>query len=157
MTKQEDIIYVKPTLLDISEMQKLVKPEVDEGIILPRNDDEMATNIRSYVIAKFNDKIIGFCALHIFSKKLAEIRSLVVSKSYRRNKVGQNMILFLIKESQKLYVNSVFTLTYQKGFFEKLGFSMIDKNELPEQKIWADCIKCKHFPVCNEIAFIKQI
>ncbi len=157
MIKQEDIIYVKPTLLDISEMQKLVKPEVDEGIILPRSDDEMATNIRAYVVAKINNKIIGFCALHIFSKKLAEIRSLVVDKMYRRNKVGQNMILFLIEESQKLCVNSVFTLTYQKGFFEKLGFSMIDKSELPEQKIWADCIKCKHFPVCNEIAFIKQI
>ncbi len=157
MIKQEDILYVKPTLVDIGEMQKLVKPEVDEGIILPRDDDEIATNIRAYVVAKINNKIIGFCALHIFSKKLAEIRSLVVDKSYRRNKVGQNMILFLIKEGQKLYVDSVFTLTYQKGFFEKLGFSMIDKSELPEQKIWADCIKCKHFPVCNEIAFIKQI
>ena len=157
MIKQENIVYVKPTLLDIDEMQKLVKPEVDDGIILPRNDDEMATNIRAYVVAKFNNKIIGFCALHIFSKKLAEIRSLVVDKSYRRNKVGQNMILFLIEESQKLCVNSVFALTYQKGFFEKLGFSMINKSELPEQKIWADCIKCKYFPVCKEIAFIKQI
>jgi len=33
----------------------------------------------------------------------------------------------------------------------------IDKKDLSNQKIWADCIKCKHFPVCDEIALIKKM
>ena len=50
-----------------------------------------------------------------------------------------------------LGIGRVFALTYQQRFFEKLGFTMIDKSELP-QKIWGDCIKCAKFPECDEIA-----
>ncbi|PHQ55600.1 MAG: GNAT family N-acetyltransferase, partial [Sulfurimonas sp.] len=33
----------------------------------------------------------------------------------------------------------------------------IPKESLPEHKIWADCIKCKHFPICNEVSLIKTL
>ena len=33
----------------------------------------------------------------------------------------------------------------------------IQKELLPEHKIWADCIKCKHFPICNEVSLIKNL
>jgi amino-acid N-acetyltransferase len=48
-------------------------------------------------------------------------------------------------------------LTYQQRFFERLGFEEIPKESIPEHKIWADCIKCKHFPVCNEVSLIKTL
>ena len=151
------ITYEKPTLKDIEQMQYLVKPEVQSGVILPRSDDEIAQNIRSYVVARIEEKIVGFCALHIFSKQLAEIRSIIIDKNYRGKGIGKNLVNFLINEGEKLRVESVFALTYEREFFQKIGFEEIEKDKLPEQKIWADCIKCKYFPVCNEIAFIKQI
>jgi len=40
----------------------------------------VATNIRSYVLAKDNGKLVGYTALHIHSKRLAEIRSLIVDE-----------------------------------------------------------------------------
>ena len=58
------ITYTKAKLSDIVHMQDVVKPEVEKGIILFRSSDEMATNIRSYILAKENDQIIGFGALH---------------------------------------------------------------------------------------------
>ena len=88
------IEYKKPHLSDLEEMQALVQEEVEKGLILPRSLEEMAKNIRSYVIAttqaqeKINgeenegiesggeknsaekaggEKIIGFCALHIYT------------------------------------------------------------------------------------------
>ncbi len=152
-----EIIYKKPILEDIDKMQRLVKPEVDSGIILYRSDDEMATNIRSYFIALCDDEIVGFCALQIYSKKLAEIRSLIVKHDYRGKKIGKNIIKNIEQEAKYLGVKQLFSLTYERGFFEGLGYQEIDKDKLPEQKIWADCIKCKFFPVCKEIAFIKQI
>jgi len=151
------IIYEKPTLKDIEQMQHLVMPEVQSGIILYRSDDEIAQNIRSYVIARDGKRIVGFCALHIYSKKLAEIRSIIIDKEYRGRGIGKNLVNFLIKEGRNLYVESIFALTYEREFFQKIGFNEIDKDKLPEQKIWADCIKCKHFPICNEIAFILKI
>ena len=151
------IVYEKPILKDIEQMQYLVKPEVQSGVILPRSDDEIAQNIRSYVVARIEEKIVGFCALHIFSKQLAEIRSIIIDKNYRGKGIGKNLVNYLINEGSKLGVESIFALTYEREFFQKIGFNEIEKDKLPEQKIWADCIKCKHFPVCNEIAFIKQI
>ena len=151
------IVYEKPTLKDIDQMQRLVMPEVQSGIILYRSDDEIAQNIRSYVVAREDKRIVGFCALHIYSKKLAEIRSIIIDKDYRGRGIGKNLVNFLTKEGKTLCVKSIFVLTYEREFFQKIGFDEIDKDKLPEQKIWADCIKCKHFPVCNEIAFIKHI
>ncbi|DAB31387.1 MAG TPA: GNAT family N-acetyltransferase, partial [Sulfurospirillum sp. UBA11407] len=63
----------------------------------------------------------------------------------------------LLEEGKNLGVKKIFTLTYVKGFFESLGFKEIPKESLPAHKIWADCIKCKHFPVCDEVALIQTI
>jgi len=151
------ITYTKAKLSDIVHMQDVVKPEVEKGIILFRSSDEMATNIRSYILAKENEQIIGFGALHFHADDLAEIRSLVVKDGYRGKGVGKGIVQNLLIEGEALGVKRVFTLTYQKAFFETIGFSEIPKEALPAHKIWADCIKCKHFPICDEIALIKTI
>ena len=77
------IELVKAKLSDIPAMQALVSSEVKDGIILNRTEDEVATNIRSYVLAKEGEKLVGYTALHIHSKRLAEIRSLIVEEAYR--------------------------------------------------------------------------
>ncbi len=152
------ITLVKATLADISAMQKLVEDEVQNGVILNRNEDEVATNIRSYVLAKDREKLVGYTALHIHSKRLAEIRSLIVHKDYRGENIGKKMVEFTLQEAKTLGVEEdVLVLTYSPKFFEKLKFKEIDKELIPEHKIWADCIKCIHFPVCNEIALIYKV
>ena len=151
------ILYTKAKLSDIVAMQDLVKVEVERGIILFRSSDEIATNIRSYILAKSDNAIIGFGALHFHADDLAEIRSLVVHEGWRGRGVGKGIVTTLLEEGTYLGAKRVFTLTYQKGFFETVGFSEISKESLPSHKIWADCIKCKHFPICDEIALIKNI
>ena len=152
------ITLVKAKLSDIPQMQSLVLTEVKEGVILNRSEDEVATNIRSYVLAKDDDKLVGYTALHIHSPRLAEIRSLIVDEAYRGQKVGQRMVDFALKEAKALGVSEdVLVLTYLPEFFRKLGFVEINKEGIPEHKIWADCIKCIHFPVCNEIALVYKL
>ena len=151
------ISYVQAKLGDIENMQKLVEPEVKSGIILARDSDEVATNIRSYILAKLDNKLVGFGALHFHTDKLGEVRSLVVSPDMRGRGIGKNIVKKTMQSAKELGAKQIFTLTYQKEFFESLGFKEIPKEELPAQKIWADCIKCKFFPVCNEIALIRTI
>ncbi len=152
------IELVKAKLNDIPEMQALVLSEVKDGIILNRSEDEVATNIRSYVLAKENDVIVGYTALHVHSKRVAEIRSLIVDEKYRGQHIGQKMVEFTLKEAKDLEVEEdVLVLTYLPQFFVKIGFIEINKDVIPEHKIWADCIKCIHFPVCNEIALIYKL
>ena len=98
--------------------------------------------------------LAGFASLKIFNADLAEVRSLIVAPQFRRRGIARAIVNELLGEAKFYGLKSVFTLTYQKEFFERLGFTEIPKDELPAQKIWADCIKCKKFPVCNEIALI---
>jgi len=149
---------VKAKLSDIKEMQSLVVDEVKDGIILKRSEDEVSTNIRSYVLAKIDDTIVGYAALHIHSPRLAEIRSLIVSQNYRGQKIGNRLVLFTLKEAQKLGVSEeVLVLTYLPKFFMNLNFVEISKDSIPEHKIWADCIKCIHFPICNETSLVYKL
>jgi amino-acid N-acetyltransferase len=151
------IEFVKATLVDIPKMQELVLPEVQSGVILERSDDEVATNIRSYTLAFVNGELVGFCALHVHTSYLAEIRSLIVKDEFRGQKIGEKLISKLLDEAKSLGLQRVLSLTYKQAFFERLGFVEIPKESLPEHKIWADCIKCKHFPICNEVSLIKNL
>jgi len=152
-----NISYKKPTLLDISAMQQLVAPEVESGVILARSNDEIATNIRSYFLALDGDKLVGFVALHIHSPALAELRSMIIDTEYRGQNIGSRLVENACEEGRRLGLKEVLALTYQQRFFERLGFHEIPKESIPEHKIWADCIKCKHFPVCNEVSLIKTL
>ncbi len=149
---------VKAKLSDISEMQRLVAQEVQDGIILDRSEDEVASNIRSYVLAKEGEELIGYAALHIHSSRLAEIRSLIVSSEHRGKRIGKNIVEFCLKEAKELKISEeVLVLTYLPQFFQKMDFVEIPKESIPEHKIWTDCIKCIHFPICNEISLVYKL
>ena len=152
-----EIRFYKPTVADIVNMQEVVKEEVDNGTILLRTEDEMANTIRSYTVVEVDGQIAGFTALHIHSARLSEVRSLVVSKNFRGLKLGKKLVESCIEEGRKLGLKQILSLTYEKGFFESLGFYEIEKEKIPEHKIWADCIRCKHFPKCDEIAMVYDL
>jgi len=152
-----EIRFYKPTVDDIEKMQEIVKSEVDKGTILLRTEDEMANTIRSYTVVEVDGKMAGFTALHIHSRRLSEVRSLIISEKFRGLKLGKKLVEACIEEGIKLGLKQILSLTYQKGFFEALGFDEIEKDQIPEHKIWADCIRCKHFPKCDEIAMVYDL
>lgn len=153
----EEIKYVKPTVKDIENMQNLVIQEVQNGNILERTPSEMATTIRSYTVAYRDDEIVGFVALHIHTTTLCEIRSLIVKGNSRNKGIGAELIKRATNEAIFYGLKTILVLTYRQQLFEKFGFSVIAKESIPETKIWLDCIKCKHFPICDEIALTLDI
>jgi len=152
-----EIKFIKPDVTYITSMQDLVKAEVDNGNILLRTEDEMANTIRSYIIIEVDGQIAGFTALHIHSARLGEVRSLVVSKKFRGLDLGKKLVEECVEEGRKYKLDQILSLTYAKSFFLKCGFRVIEKEAIPEQKIWADCIRCKHFPICDEIAMVLDL
>ena len=50
----------------------------------------------------------------------------------------------------------MFALTLVPEFFQRLGFAVVDKNELP-RKIWGECVHCPHFPDCDEVALAMDL
>jgi hypothetical protein len=47
-------------------------------------------------------------------------------------------------------------LTYERAFFESLGFQMCDRSELP-LKVWSECVRCLKHHSCDEIAMVRQL
>ncbi len=138
-------------------MMEVVQDEIKTGVILYRSEDEIATNIRSYILAKDGDKILAYGALHIHSPKLAEIRSLIVTEGHRNHSLGSKIVNKAIEEAKSLYLEEILVLTYSPQFFTRLGFEVTTKESIPDHKIWADCIKCIHFPVCNETSLMYRL
>ena len=107
-----EIKFYKPTVADIVKMQEIVKEEVANGKILLRTEDEMATTIRSYTVVEVDGKMAGFTATHIHSPRLAEVRSLVVSKDFRGLKLGKQLVEACIKEAKAYGIQQLLSLTY---------------------------------------------
>jgi amino-acid N-acetyltransferase len=143
----------------ISEAQvihHLINEYAAENLMLPISLSQVYEHIRDYFVAEENGKVIGCCGLKIAWEDLAEIRSLAVSKEALKKGYGKSLVQKALEEAVTLGVKKVFCLTTNPQFFEKLGFKIIDKSQLP-QKIWADCIACSKFPHCDEVALILKV
>lgn len=148
----------KAKISDAMAIHKLLSTFSDKGEILPRSLNEIYDNLRDYSIYCQGDpeSVVGVCAIHVSWENLAEIRSLVVEEAFARKGLGRALVEGCLAEAGELGISRVFVLTYKKDFFEKRGFHVIDKADLPH-KIWSDCLKCVKFPNCDEIAMIKEI
>lgn len=141
----------KAILQDARQIHKLLLTYAKDGLVLSRSLMEIFEAIRDFYVFVEGDRVIGAAALNICWEDLAEVRSLVVHEDYGGRGIGRHLVEACIAEARQLGIGRVFALTYQQTFFEKLGFKVIEKSELP-QKIWGDCIKCAKFPECDEIA-----
>jgi amino-acid N-acetyltransferase len=143
----------KAKIIDLKTIHKLINDFARKEKMLPRSMNEMYENVRDFIVFEEKGKISGICALHVLWENLAEIRSLAVIKGYQKMGIGRKLVRHCINEAKSLGVQRVFVLTYQPSLFKKMGFSDIDKSELP-QKIWGDCVRCPKFPECDEYALI---
>jgi len=146
----------KAHISDIKEIQKLVNEFARKEQMIPRSLNELYENLRDFVVAEEEKKVVGVCALHILWDDLAEVRSLAVKNEFHKLGIGLKMVKRCLKEATELGIKRVFVLTYQPDFFKKLDFKDTDKAELP-QKIWGDCIRCPKFPECDEHALIRNL
>ncbi len=122
-----------------------------DGQLLGRSLANIYDAIRDFYVYEVDGKILGVGALAICWEDLAEVRSLAVSADQQGQGIGRLLVEQCLVEARDLGLKRVFALTYQPEFFKKLGFSDIEKSELP-QKVWGDCINCVKFPDCDEYA-----
>ena len=150
------MLFRKAKMSDIEKIAALINYYAEKGAMLPRTIPFMYQRLREYTLIEDNGTIIAVGSLHILWSDLAEICSLAVRPENVCNGLGSSLVERLIQESRELEIKNIFTLTYQPVFFEKCGFTRIDKENLP-QKVWTECINCPKFPNCDEIALIKRI
>ena len=146
----------KANISDATQMHKLINYFADKGDMLPRPLSEIYENIRDYFVFREGERVVACASLHITWSDLAEIKSVAVAEDSQRKGIGNRLIEACLNEAKELGIPTVFCLTYKPGFFERFGFSQLDKMELP-QKVWNECYRCPKFPNCDEIALIHHL
>lgn len=146
----------KPKLTEIAEMKNLLDIAAEEGQVLSRRLAEMLENARDFHVYVDENGVGGLAALHIDLVDLAEVRSVVVSKDRRGKGIGRKLVEAALAEARRLDIARVYAFTRIPDFFQQLGFTPVDRAELP-YKAFKDCLQCPLFPGCDETAWVREL
>lgn len=141
---------------DADAIYALISDYAERDKMLFRSKADIYENLRSFLVAEADGKVVGCCSLQIIWSDLAEIRSLAVEEGYKGNGIGRALVTEAVEQAHQLGVKRVFALTLEPVFLQKMGFEMIDMDQLP-MKVWSDCAKCPKQQNCDEMALIKTL
>ena len=86
--------------------------------------------IPSFFVAELEGRIVGCCALQVYSRRLAEIRSLAVHPDLTRSGIGSQLVDACKQRAQDRGIKQVMAVTSSPEFFEKLDFSTFKRERI---------------------------
>ncbi len=151
-----DPVILRPAQLqDVKNIHLLLHSYAAEGVLLDRSEEDITFYLKNFTVAvDESGNLLGCMAVRDFGNDLLEVRSLAIQRDLRCGGIGRKLVekaISRLDEERGSY--RLFALTLQPGFFEKLNFSIVEKELFPE-KIWADCIHCSKRSCCDEFAVI---
>ncbi len=143
-------------IADARAIYSLINSYAERDKMLFRSMADIYENLQAFTVVEADGNVVGCCALQIVWSDLAEIKSLAVDEANSGRGVGKMLVAAAIEQACQLGLPRVFALTLEPDFFEKTGFKIIEKDELP-MKVWSDCARCPKQQNCDEIAVIKDV
>jgi amino-acid N-acetyltransferase len=142
---------------DAAAICEMVNHYAERGLMLHRSLESVYGSVRDFLVAQDEQgQVVGCVAVDLIWADLAEVKSLAVSPLQRRKGIGAMLILAAMEDARRLGVKKLFALTYERDFFARRGFTVIDRQTLPE-KVWRECISCPKADACDEIAMMVQL
>lgn len=142
---------------DVRGIQALREPS--EGKVLLHHDlVALFEKVQEFMVVEDQSgKLLAAGALHIMWEDLAEVRSIVVSSEARGQGVGLALVQALLHRAEELGIKRVFCLTFEVGFFAKLGFEEI--SDVPvDEATFAEMVRSSDDGVAEflDLARVKQ-
>jgi amino-acid N-acetyltransferase len=119
---QPNVIIRTATRDDVDAIIAFIEPFVDSGFLLERTVDEVDEWLPNYYLALVEGEIVGCAALEIYSKKLAEIRSLAVSPKMQGMGIGKLLVNACVELARAKNILEVMVITSNEHFFKAVGF-----------------------------------
>ena len=116
---------------DIVSIYKLIKYGADNARVLYRSKKEIIENITNFWVCEVNGEIVACCSLEVYSKKLAEIRSLVVRPEFQGKGLGTTLINKCKEEAKTQGVYEILAVTHKDSLFQKNGFEKCLNGQWP--------------------------
>ncbi len=146
----------RAAIADVPELGRIINDAAEFGLMLHRSQSYLFEHVRDFCVAELDGKVVGVCGLNIVWGNLAEIYALAVDRTCRGKGLGSQLVEACVDEAEQLGIPRLMTLTYERSFFERLGFSIVDRQELP-LKVWSQCVHCLKNQACDEIAMIRVL
>ncbi len=141
---------------DAKAISALINCYAEHDKMLFRSLAEIYENLQMFHVAEEDGAVVGCCALEIIWSDLAEIKSLAVAPGQKGKGLGRALVEAAVEQARQLGVPKVFALTLESRFFERVGFSVVEKEDLP-MKVWSDCARCPKQQECDEIAVARTL
>src|SRR3954471_3590434 len=144
------------TIHDVPRIQAIINSHAELGKMLFKSLAQLYEDLRDFAVFEEDGKVLGCVAMTIIWADLAEVRSLAVDDAARGRGIGRQLVKWCVDEARRLQIRRLFALTYEQGFFAKLGFEVVAKETLP-LKVWSDCVRCPKNDNCDEIAVLRTL
>jgi amino-acid N-acetyltransferase len=107
---------------DVPKILALITPFVSGGKLLQRTFEEIRDLVPTGFVAERGQTVVGFAALEVYSKKLAEIRSLAVSPDQQKQGLGSQLVKACVDLAVSRNILEVMVVTSSEAFFRDCGF-----------------------------------
>jgi N-acetylglutamate synthase-like GNAT family acetyltransferase len=131
-------------LSDVRAIYRLIAHYASQGLLLPREEEEICRNIGHFLVLCEKGKLLSCVALESYGPDLAEIRSLAVDPESRARGAGSQVVGFAL------------AVTHAPDFFVRQGFETVQRRSLAE-KIERDCRRCPKRRACKLAAVIANV
>ena len=132
-----------------------------QGKMLVRPMQNIFENLRDFFVAEVitedGPRFAGNGAVHVLWGDIAEVRGLCVSPDIISKGVGRKLVEACEAEAKRMNIPTLFAWTYSVDFFEKCGFTLIDKSKDLHPRVWSECLRCPFFVGCNENGMLKRL
>jgi amino-acid N-acetyltransferase len=156
MTASDRVTLRAAEPADATALHALISSHLDEGRLLPRHLDEIAVHASRFIVAVCRRKIIGCAELAPLSSQLAEVRSLVVHPSARRQRLGTEIVRGILLRARRAGYDRLCVLTHAPEYFLDFGFSIVPHLWVQE-KVFTDCVTCPKFRACGQVAMVAPL
>ena len=97
---------------------------------LPHKD--ISNHLHHFLLAKSSDTLIGIVGLEVIGE-FGLLRSLVVASPHRNKGIGKMLYERILAYAHLQEIKELYLLTTTaEGFFSKLGFSKVERNNIPK-------------------------
>ena len=112
------------------EIHRFLQSFIASDQLLARTEDDIRNLIPRGFVATCESRIVGFAAVEVYSRKLAELQCLAVDSGVQGNGVGQRLVEMCVAEARKDGVLELMAITANEKIFRRCGFEY----SLPFQK-----------------------
>jgi amino-acid N-acetyltransferase len=141
------------TAADAPALHALISAHLSEGHLLPRSLDDLARHAGRFVVCDVDGDLMACAELAPLSAGVAEVRSLVVSRDFRRVGLAARLLGEIRSRARAAGFDTLCAFTHDPRFFVRQNFSIVPHLWLPE-KIATDCVSCPLFRRCAQYAMV---